>query len=494
MATNTNLNYKYDEYRKKIDAVDFYVRYFSDFDIDQFELAKDAYYGSGGFYTGEYLEKAPREDEKKYAYRVANKKYSNFVRPTVNGLIDPVLYRDPIRTSPSQDEYFTAFEDAPTLSTHTTLTQFVHQSGVNGFLYGGIFTACDNFPSEMIPSDKATALEKRVFPYVYNITPQEVSYYSFDRFGRLRYLSYCVEEGAEQNTYRVYRLADEQDLELGYTGEIGDAITYTTIDGEPRNPNTVVQAYSMPYFMQISPQFDKRIFPVSVIQPLADASRNIFQINSLIHYQHTQLTFPILTYNGQKSEEMTLSEDSVLFYDEGTNRPDYIAPPRDTLEALYKDRENTKYEVYEMTHQAVNTVSAQASGEARKQADKQRQEVLSFVEKRLIEYEKWILDAFFWYLDDESDVNIVYQSNLDGADFLLDIEELGDLIERVGISEEAKTRLTIKLLRKKFVELTDEEFKSQIARFEENGRTFGDEPLEDEDSPEDELEQRRREA
>lgn len=480
MATNTNVLTKYDEQRKKIDAVDFYVRYFSNFDLEQFELAKDAYYGSGGFYDGTYLEKAPREDDKKYSYRVANKKYSNFVRPTVNGLIDPVLYRDPIRTSPTQEEYFNHFEKAPTLSTHTSLTQFVHQSGVNGFLYGGIFTACDNFPPDMIPSDRATALERRIFPYVYNITPQEVSYYSFDRFGRLRYLSYCVDENRDGNVYRVYRLADGLDVELGYTGDEGDAITYTTGDGEQRNPAEVVEAYSMPYFMQISPQFDKRIFPVSVIQPLADASRNIFQVNSLIHYQHTQLTFPILTYNGQKSEEMTLSEDSVLFYDEGTNRPEYIAPPRDTLEALYKDRENTKYEVYEMTHQAVNTVSAQASGEARKQADKQRQEVLSFVEKRLIEYEKWILDAFYWYLDQDSDVNIVYQSNLEGADFLLDIEELGDLIERVGISEEAKTRLTIKLLRKKFTELTDEEFKQQVATPEEQGRTFGGEaPVDD---------------
>ncbi len=101
--------------------------------------------------------------------------------------------------------------------------------------------------------------------------------------------------------------------------------------------------------------------------------------------------------------------------------------------------------------------------------------MLSFVEKRLIEYEKWIINAFFWYLDQEPDVNIVYQSNLEGDDFLLDIEELGDLIERVGISEEAKTRLTIKLLRKKFSELTDEEFKQQVAVFEEQGRTFGDE-------------------
>ncbi len=476
MATTAqnNLKYKYDENRKKIGAVDFYVRYFSAFDLEQFELAKDAYYGSGGFYDGEYLEKAPREDEKKYSYRVANKKYSNFVRPTVNGLVDPVLYRDPIRTSPSENEYFSNFEKTPTLSNHTTLTQFVHQSAVSGFLYGGVFTACDNFPREMIPSDMATALDRRIFPYVYNITPQEVHYYSFDRFGRLRYLSYCVEEG-EENTYRVYRLADAIDLELGYQGELGDAITYETGEGEDRNPASVVEAYSMPYFMQISPQFDKRIYPISVIQPLADASRNIFQINSLIHYQHTQLTFPILTYNGQKSEQMTLSEDSVLFYDEGAQRPDYIAPHRDTLEALYKDRENTKHEVYEMTHQAVNTISAQASGEARKQADRQRQEVLSFVEKRLIEYEKWIINAFFWYLDQEPDVNIVYQSNLEGDDFLLDIEELGDLIERVGISEEAKTRLTIKLLRKKFSELTDEEFKQQVAVFEEQGRTFGDE-------------------
>lgn len=473
------INKEYDSNQIHIEAVDFPVRDFSNFDLLQFELAKDSYYGSGGFYTGKYLEKAPRENQKKYTYRVNNKKYTNFVRPVVNGLIDPVLYRDPVRKSAGEYPYFEPFENQPTLSEHTTLTNFVYSTGINGFLYGGDFVIMDNFPTEEIPNNEAEAIEQRKFPYVYNVNPTEVAKYSFDRFGRLRYLSYCVDTNQDGDVIRAHRFADEEDINTGYDGEVGDAITYLTDTAEARNPATVGQSYSMPYFFQISPQFDKRIYPISVIQPLADTSRNIFQINSLIHYQHTQLTFPILTYNGQKSEEMSLSEDSVLYYDEGMQKPDYIAPPRDTLEALYKDRENSKMEVYEMTHQAINTVSAQASGEARKQADKQRQEVLSFVEKRLIELEKWIIGAFYWYMDEEPDVAITYQSNLDGDGLLNDIAEAGDFLERIGLSQDNTVLIRKRLLRKLFSEMDDEEFNA-VALAEDQNKDYGL-PEEDED-------------
>ena len=461
----------------KLEEIPFAVRQLSDFDRYQFCLTRDAYHGSGGFYDGSYLERGPREEQEKYNYRVANKKYNNFVKTTVNGFLDPIFYNDPVRNSNS--DYYEGFQESATLGDQVTLTSYMFETGVDSIIFAGVFVVMDNFKKEEIPVSKTQAIEERIYPYLYTITPLDLQYYSFDRFGRVQYVSYKIGEDVEgKGIYRVYRYADETDILNGYQGKIGDPITYVTNEENKRNPDSVVKIYSLPYFFKMSSQYDNKVYPISAIQGISDASKNIFQINSLILYQQTQLTFPILTYCGDKDEELTLSEDSVLYFDPEAQRPDYIAPPRDTLEALYKDRDNTKLEIFEMMQQAVNQVASTASGDARKQSDKQRQEALGRMEKRFIELERWIYNGFFSMVGETPDVEITYQSNFDIDNIVEDLDEAQGMID-LGVSEETAKKVKEKVLRKYFSSMTDTEFE-EVKKNEEQARTFGDQTPDEE--------------
>lgn len=479
MAQQTNISKQTDPDWVTLDSVPYMVRKFSDFDKQQLTLIRDAYFNSGGFYDGSYLEQGPREEESKYNYRKKNKKYTNFVSSVVDGLINPILYRDPVRDFES--ELVDAFVNTPTLADHTNMTTFVHEQTTDALLFAGVFIVGDNFPESEQPASVTDAITDRVFPYFYSITPLDIQYYCFDRFGRIQYLSYCIgTDGNGDEIYQVHRKSLQRDVDAGLIGDVGVPITYQT-DVSNEAPTEVFATNSMPYFFKLSRQYDKQIFPISVISSLADGSKNMFQINSLILYQHTQLTFPILTYNGQPSTEMKLSEDSVLFYSQNHAKPEYIAPPSDTLEMLYKDRENTKLEIHEMTHQAMNQVSATASGEARKQADKMRQETLSFIEKRMIDLEKWMFAQFNAFTGEGGDVEITYQSNLDSDGVGDDIIQVGDVLERFDVSEDTATKLKLKVLRKIFSSMSDTQFE-EIETNEEQNRTHGDEPPLDDES------------
>ena len=471
MANQVNKN-KIDPLWVTLSTIPFKVRKFSTFDIQQFELIRDAYYSSGGFYDGTYLERGPREEQDKYNYRVANKKYTNFVASVVDGFVNPILYRDPIRDLES--DLVQSFIERPTLGDHINLTTFIHENTTDALLFGGIYIVEDNFPQELQPASTTEALENRVFPYLYSITPLDLQYYSFDRFGRTQYLSYCIESFGNEgdDIYQVHRLSIQSDVEQGFVNAVGVPVTYQTdVANEKIVDFKVVN--SMPYFYRLARQFDKRIFPISPMSALADGSKNMFQINSLILYQHTQLTFPILTYNGQPSSEMSLGEDSVLFYNQGHNKPEYISPPAETLETLYKDRENTKNEIHEMTHQAMNNVSATASGEARKQADKMRQETLAFLEKRMIDLEKWIFKQFGAFTGEGDDIEITYQSNLDSDVVDDDINMIGEVLERFNIAEDNAVKLKLMVLRKLFSSMSESQFQ-EVENAELQNRDFGD--------------------
>ena len=62
-----------------------------------YTLLKDAYYGSGGFETGRYLNKHKREADDDYRFRQKNAYYLNYFSPIVNALVDPIFKRQPLR-------------------------------------------------------------------------------------------------------------------------------------------------------------------------------------------------------------------------------------------------------------------------------------------------------------------------------------------------------------------------------------------------------------
>ena len=65
--------------------------------MNQYQLLKDAYLGTGGFDNGGYLQRHKRESEEDFRNRRENAYYLNYVMPIVNALTDPILKRKPLR-------------------------------------------------------------------------------------------------------------------------------------------------------------------------------------------------------------------------------------------------------------------------------------------------------------------------------------------------------------------------------------------------------------
>ena len=64
--------------------------------MNNYQLLRDAYFGSGGFASGAYLTKHKRESEEDYRFRRQNAYYLNYFAPIVNALVDPI-FKHPCR-------------------------------------------------------------------------------------------------------------------------------------------------------------------------------------------------------------------------------------------------------------------------------------------------------------------------------------------------------------------------------------------------------------
>lgn len=62
-----------------------------------YNLLKDAYFSTGGFENGGYLERHKRESDEDYRKRQNVAHYPNYFASIVNALVDPIFKRNPLR-------------------------------------------------------------------------------------------------------------------------------------------------------------------------------------------------------------------------------------------------------------------------------------------------------------------------------------------------------------------------------------------------------------
>ena len=88
--------------------------------FDKYSLLDDAYRGSGGFETGNYLIPHTAESAEKYARRKQMSYYINFIKPIIDSHVNPIFKSEPVRDGMSEIfELFTKNVDG----NNTTLTR-----------------------------------------------------------------------------------------------------------------------------------------------------------------------------------------------------------------------------------------------------------------------------------------------------------------------------------------------------------------------------------
>ena len=174
-----------------------------------YQFLEDAYTGGGGFKTGDYLVKRPREKMDSFQVRQELCYYLNYVRPVVDSHVNPIFRKEAARDwggrrDESGQALFSRFyDDIDTVK--NKLPKFIKRAARIAKLHGAAFIVVDNVKDQ--PGTMADVLSKRAFPYAYIVKPEQVSDYRVNKAGVLTSITYTVagdgsgSAGAQKETW-----------------------------------------------------------------------------------------------------------------------------------------------------------------------------------------------------------------------------------------------------------------------------------------------------
>lgn len=322
--------------------------------IDKYELLRNAYYGTGGFETGDYLVQHKRELPDNFIARKLIAHYLNYVAPTVNSHVDPVFRKEAQRdykgAGAAMWELFFADADCSGYS----LPRVMKRMAAESKLHGVTFVVMDNDPSP--PATLAEVLERRAMPYIFSVTPDRVVDWKTDKLGRLTSITYTeVVDGHSQN---------DQDFCLR---------TWTRTDWKLTNRSNDVTHESgqhnlgivpvIPYFSR--PGQPGEMKPPSEFLSIAKTNLHLYNLCSWLSEMLWNQTFAVLTYpvkDNNQPTKLVVGTNNALAYD-GTlsHAPDFIAPPADPAEVLQGQIDRLIQEIYRMAALSFVTGTKEAS-------------------------------------------------------------------------------------------------------------------------------------
>ena len=204
--------------------------------LNKYKLLDDAYRGSGGFEDGTYLVPFPVEKAYKYARRQDLAYYINFIKPIIDSHVNPIFKSDPVRDNMS--DTFKLFLDNVD-GNNTTLTRFMKKAAIRAKLHGVEFIVIDapKVDPNVVLTKKRIA-EERIYPYLYLVSPSQVTKYSRDKFGRLISITYTVQneiidskgEEAIGKPIGTYITIDIKDLKI-VTCHLGQGSSICAVEG-----------------------------------------------------------------------------------------------------------------------------------------------------------------------------------------------------------------------------------------------------------------------
>ena len=305
-----------------------------------YSLLHDAYFGSGGFASGAYLTKHKRESDEDYRFRCDNAYYLNYFAPIVNALTDPIFKRDPLRDYHGQCEDLVRDFLQDVDGNKTSMGAFMKRAAISAKVYGVSFVVVD-MPRENTARNVAEMMERRMYPYLTLMSPEDLQEYGMDKNGRLTYVVFReikeVENGAPLYRYLRY---DRNGWTVSGDGA-GDMSGTYALGGVP----------VVPLFSRLLEQ--KTMRPVPEMGPIASTAKALYNHCSWLGEILRNQTFPLLTVPTLDAAELTIGTNNALGYNpESTHQPDFIAPPSDPASVL-----QTQWE-FERTNQQLANFAA----------------------------------------------------------------------------------------------------------------------------------------
>lgn len=375
--------------------------------IGKYALLDDAYRASGGFEDGRYIIPHPRENGDKYRRRQQLAYFTNYVKPVVDGCVNPIFKVKPVRqnTSALYDIFLNDVD-----GNHTTLDRFMKKAAIRAKLHGVEFIVIDmeQIDRNTVITEK-DVIDNRLYPYLYLISPAQVVDWSVDKFGKLLYISY----------YITTNTIDEK----GNKKIITETYTWTQYNckkssdkGEEIINNEIGVIPIVPLYGSINDSGD--LIPQSDIYAIARTNLSIYNACSELRERNRNQAFSILAfpidpqddYDSDVPELKTGTADCLL-YKSGSASPEFITPPSGPSDTLMEEINFLIKEIYRMANMQMTTGVNQynVSGLAKEWDNQQLFQTISELSRGLQEVEYRLAHIFSLYTSESMDnLSIIY--------------------------------------------------------------------------------------
>ena len=431
--------------------------------IDKYELLRNAYYGTGGFETGDYLVQHKRELPENYENRKMIAYFLNYVAPVVNSHVDPVFRKEAQRDweGPGANLWEAFFRDAD--CSGYSLPRFMKRAAQEAKLFGVTFVVLDNVQEP--PATVAGAIEARAFPYLYTVTPDRVVDWTTDRQGRLTSITYTeVADGhSEYDAEYCLRTWTKNEWTLTNRGK-------DKIHGSGTHNLGVVPV--IPYFSR--PAQPGKMEPPSEFLSIARTNLHLFQLCSWLSEMLQNQTFAVLTYpvkDNNTPTKMTVGTNNALAFDGSlSHAPEFIAPPADPATILQNQISNLIQEIYRMAALSFVTGTKESSSGVAKGWDYETtNRILADFAANSEYVEIRIAALFALWTKSQLEYTCVYPDDFGLLDVGAELEQAG-LVKDLNIqSKTLLIELVKKILTAYFPDLDSETFDKIIAEVEKAG-------------------------
>jgi len=424
--------------------------------MSQYQLLKDAYFGTGGFENGGYLEKHKRESDQDFEYRRKNAYYLNYVMPIVNALVDPVFKRPPLRDyeggADAAVEEFLKDVDG----NGTKIGAFMKLAASTAKLYGVAFIVVD-MPQHISARNLDEMLKMRQFPYVYLMKPEEVKEYGIDKNGNLLYIDFqeieSIKDGAITYRYTHY---DREGWRI-----FGDNVQEAT------GTYNLGVVPVVPLFSRNLEQ--KTMLPSPEMLPVAKVAKALYNHCSWLGEILRNQTFPLLTIPSLDAKELVIGNNNALGYSpDSTHEPAFIAPPSDPANILQSQISMLVQEMYRMSSLSfmLSTPSSQnTSGISRQWEFERTNQQLANFAHQCARAEEQAMQIFAGWLNSEIEYTVSYPDDFGIVDLTAEIQNAQAVLD-LNLTDGLREEVLKKVLAAYCPDIPDERFDELLKQME----------------------------
>ena len=444
--------------------------------IGKYELLDNAYRASGGFETGEYLIPHPSERAEKYVRRKNMSYFINYVKPVVDAHVNPIFKTEPMRSGLSSTA---SLFEKDVDGKKTTLTRFMKKAAIRAKLHGVEFIVVD---MEQVEEDRLLTekdvVDQRLYPYLYLVSPAQVTNWYTDKLGRLVSISYTIDN------YVLDK--DGNAVNKPETWTWTNTVCKKVVDGETQtfqNPVGIIPI--IPLYGAINDS--NNLIPQSDLYAIARTNHALYNACSELRERNRAQAFSLLTYpiadeddyeNGD--EPLRYGTADMIMYRGGKSaaKPEFITPPSDSSDIIMNEINFCIKEIYRMATLQMTTGVNQynVSGTAREWDNQQLFQTISELGQGLQEAEKSIMYVFSKYMnEDMKEFSVVYNNQYGIIDAATTLANATSALT-MNISEEYNEEMRKQVVRATLKDV-DANIVDKLVESVENSPT-GKQPLE----------------